>query len=73
MLTSFLNNNTDKDFLASIHFDLVEMHSILNNTVEIERHKREAITLYSELYSQKPRYEYKKRIDELNNMGSTGA
>ncbi len=50
---------------ADLHYELWRMHKQLSNNKDSDSHRDEAVRLYKTIYTKKPKYEFKKRIEEL--------
>ena len=58
-LSAMLTSVTDEVMLASLRYELWKM-------TEQEDHRQNALEGYQKLYTKTPRFDYKKRIEELN-------
>ena len=64
-ITDVLSQTDEEEHQAVLHYELWQMHNALNNPGKADNHRQEAISLYQELYQKQPKYEFKKRIEEL--------
>ena len=67
-LEGLLGKTDNEEHHAEIHYELWQMHSQLGNNKEADSHREDGIKLYKALYVKIPKYEYKKRIEELKNV-----
>ncbi len=68
-LNTMLEQSTEDEQCAEIHFELTSMHHILNHLDKAEQHRLEAIRLYKILYEKIPKYLFKKRLEGLLGGG----
>ena len=60
--------------IATLHYELWRMLNQMSSTSEaggiftLENHRQAALELYQQLYEKTPKYEYKKRIEELLSL-----
>ena len=64
-ITDMLAKTENKEHQATLHYELWQMHNQLGNTQEADSHRKEALKLYKALFAKKPKYEFKKRLEEL--------
>ncbi len=66
-----LANTEDKSDIADLNYELWQMARQTSQVLETcevstaEEHRQAALKLYLELYEKTPKFEYKKRIGEL--------
>jgi hypothetical protein len=66
-LGAMLAEATDDDQQAELHYWLWKFGLRTQDSGLREENRGEALRLYGELYERVPKYEFKKRIDELSN------
>jgi len=66
-LEALLGKTDNSEHHAEINYELWQMHNMLNDPGKADNHRREAIRLYNELYSNKPKFVFKKRIEDLES------
>jgi len=64
-LSILLEQTTDDKRCADMHYELTAMQRTMNHSDQVERHRLEAIRLYERLYTRKPDYAFKRRLEEL--------
>ena len=64
-LRGMLSRTENEEHQAELHYELWQMHSQLGNRRDAIKHREKALKLYKVLYTEKPMYEFKKRIEEI--------
>ena len=64
-LKTLLSKTDNEEYHAEINYELWQMHNQLGNNQEADSHHEEALKLYKTIYSKKSKYEFKKRIEEM--------
>ncbi|MBN2396715.1 MAG: tetratricopeptide repeat protein [Candidatus Atribacteria bacterium] len=67
-LEKMLEENEDKEQIATLNFELTFIYLELENTEVAEEHKKKAILFYKDLYQKTPNIEYKNKIEELEKL-----
>ncbi|OQY27769.1 MAG: hypothetical protein B6244_09700 [Candidatus Cloacimonetes bacterium 4572_55] len=70
MLSEMLAGSEEKSEIADLNYELRIMNGELGNTEQADKHRQAALERYQKLYEKTPKFEYKKRIEELTTTNN---
>ncbi|MCK5051445.1 MAG: tetratricopeptide repeat protein [Candidatus Cloacimonetes bacterium] len=67
-LEELLEQVKDEEQIAEINYELAVMYSEFKKKTEVEKHIKKGISLYEKLYKKTPKFEYKNKMECLQNL-----